>query len=154
MASSEIRSDALEAPAASGADSLIFCVTLPSVSRLSGDYTQGRRGVQPRSALVTVSLRNGWYRDNSGENVRLQKGDHADDRGACDRIPEHRAEDRPQRVGPLLRVVVACGTGNHDRLGIDHLAHDAAGRVGGDDEDFVQMQLLRRDSLQAAEERV
>src|SRR5450432_186972 len=39
------------------------------------------------------------YRDHPREDVGLQQGDQTDHRGASDRVPEHGAEDRTQRVG-------------------------------------------------------
>ena len=43
----------------------------------------------------------------------------------------------------LLRIVVTSGACDHDRLRVDHLSHDAAGRVRRDDQDLVQVQLQR-----------
>src|ERR1700674_3620084 len=101
----------------------------------------------PRSA----SLPEGWYRDHAWEDIRLQERDEPDHRGSGDRMPEHRAEDRPERMGSFVRIVVAGGTGDHDGLSVDHLSHDAARRVGRDGQDRVQVKLVRGDPLQTAE---
>src|SRR5438874_1671543 len=69
-------------------------------------------------------------------------------------MPENGAEDRTEGMRSLARVVVAGGAGDHDGLRVDHLAHDAAGGVGGDDQDRVETELLGGDALQAAEKRV
>src|ERR1700730_18813025 len=54
----------------------------------------------------------------------------------------------------LVRILVTRGAGDHDRLRVDHLSHDAAGGVCLRDQDLIQVKLLRRDALQASEERV
>ena len=98
--------------------------------------------------------RHSTTRDQALEDVGLEEGDQPDHRRARDRMPPHRPEDRPEGMGPLVRIVVAGGAGDHDGLGIDHLAHDAPGGVGRDDQRLVQVELLGGDPLQAAEQRI
>src|SRR5664279_4493401 len=93
-------------------------------------------------------------RDHPWEDVCLEKDDQADDAGQYYRVPEQLAEDRPQSVGTLVRIIVTGSTGDHDGLGINHITHDAARGVGGHDEDLIQVKLLRRDALQASEKRI
>ena len=74
-------------------------------------------------------------------------------------VPEDEAQDRP-----FLAVLLRRGGGDDDALGVDHLAHDAAGAVGRRQQDLrllvgqrqhaVVDQLAGRDRLQAAEQRV
>ena len=64
-------------------------------------------------------------------------------------MPEHVAED-----GAFLALLVGGHGGDHKTLGVDHLAHDAAGGVGCGSEDGVEAQLLGGDLLQATEEHV
>src|SRR6266568_930405 len=97
-----------------------------------------------RAFPETVSLQ-GWYRNHAWEDIGLQERDEPDHRRSGERVPEHRAEDGPERMGSLVRIVVAGGTGDHDRLSVDHLAHDDARRVGRHRQDGVQVQLLRGD---------
>ena len=54
----------------------------------------------------------------------------------------------------FLRIVVTRRASYHDGLGVDHFAHHATGRVGRHDQNLVQVQLLRGDSLQTAEKGV
>ena len=44
--------------------------------------------------------------------------------------------------------------GNNDALRVDHFAHDAAGTVGGADQDRIKSQSFGRDPLQTSEKRI
>src|SRR6266550_3498378 len=94
------------------------------------------------------------YRNNARKDVRLQESDQANHRSAGNRVPPQCSEYWPQCMSPLMGIVITCGAGDHDGLGIDHLAHDTTGRVGCHDQNLVQVQLLSRDSLQAAKQSV
>ena len=87
--------------------------------------------------------------DELGEDVGVEHDDDADDGGQGYRVPEDEAED-----GAFLADLVGGGRGDADGLGVDHFAHDAAGAVGGAHEDGAEVELLRGDFLQAAEENV
>src|ERR1700676_3236626 len=87
--------------------------------------------------------------DELGEDVGVEHDDDADDGGQGYRVPEDEAED-----GAFLADLVGGGGGDADGLGVDHLAHDAAGAVGGAHEDGAEVELLGGDFLQAAEENV
>src|ERR1017187_5631003 len=93
-------------------------------------------------------------RDHPREDICLEHDDQADDAGQYYGVPKDLAEDRSQGVGTLVRIIVTGSTGDHDGLGVNHLTHDAAGGVGGHDEDLIQVKLLRRDALEAPERRV
>jgi len=82
-------------------------------------------------------------------DVGLQRHQHADEAGQHDRMQEDVAQDRT-----LVAVPVGRGRGDDDRLRVDHLAHDAAGRVGGRHQYRRQAELFGGDPLQIAEQHV
>ena len=84
-----------------------------------------------------------------GKDVGVEHDDDADDGGEGDGVPEDEAED-----GAFVADLVGGGGGDADGLRVDHFAHDAAGAVGGAHEDGTEIQLLRGNFLQAAEEHV
>jgi len=87
--------------------------------------------------------------DHAGEDIGLEHDQNADQACEGDRVLEHETQDRA-----LMSEPVGGSRCNDDRLCIDHLAHDAAGGVGGRHQDWRQTQLLRGDLLQVAEQDV
>src|SRR5215470_17832038 len=77
--------------------------------------------------------------NQAGEDVRLENGNNSDHSRARHRMPPHGSENWSQGMGTLVRIVVAGGAGDHDRLRIDHLAHHTASGVRRDDERLVQV---------------
>ncbi len=77
---------------------------------------------QPRRGLIYLPL----LADKVGKrgNVRLQENDKADQARQRDTVPENVTQDLT-----LVSIPFGGCTGHHDALGIDHLAHDAAGAV-------------------------
>src|SRR5688572_14976339 len=102
-------------------------------------------------ALLFSGGGGGHWQDHGGEggNVGLEGDENADERGQDDAVDENIAEDLA-----FLAVVIRRGAGDDDALGIDHLAHDAAGTVRGAHEDGADTGLFGGDFLQAAEEDV
>src|SRR5207302_2591123 len=88
-------------------------------------------------------------RDELRENVGVHHDDDADDGCQRHRMPENKAEN-----GAFVADLVGGGGGDADGLRIDHFAHHTAGTVGGTHKNGAQVQLLRSDFLQAAEEGV
>ena len=64
-------------------------------------------------------------------------------------MPEEEAENRS-----LIPNLIGRGCGNANRLGVYHLAHDAAGAVSRAHQNRAKVQLLRGDFLQTAEQRI
>ncbi len=64
-------------------------------------------------------------------------------------MPENETED-----DAFVSYLLGGGGGDCDGLSIDHLAHDATRAVGGAHQNGIDAELLRRNALQAAEERV
>ena len=55
-------------------------------------------------------------------DVSEQVDDYAGHRGEAETVPEDEAQNRS-----FLPVLLGCGAGDDDALGVDHFAHDAAG---------------------------
>src|SRR2546425_6374495 len=64
-------------------------------------------------------------------------------------MPKNKSKDRT-----FVADLVRSRGGDADGLRVDHFAHHAAGTIRGAHEDGAQVQLLRGDFLQTAEERV
>ena len=60
--------------------------------------------------------------DHTGEDVGLQHNQKTNEAGEHDRVPEDEAQD-----SAFMSEPVGGRRGDDDRLGVDHLAHDAAG---------------------------
>src|SRR5437870_9203503 len=82
-------------------------------------------------------------RDETGEriHVSLQQCNDADDGSQNDAMPDDSLEDVR-----LPADLVGCGGGHADALGVDHLAHDATGAVGGTDQHLQLLFVDCRDS--------
>src|SRR5262249_51541180 len=96
----------------------------------------------------------GSHRNSALEHIGLKKSNQSYHRCPRDGMPPDFAEDRPQGMRPLVGIIVTGGARDHDGLGVDHLAHYAARRVGSHDQGLIQVELLGGDALQAAEESV
>ena len=87
--------------------------------------------------------------DEPTEYIRVEQDDDSDDRAESYGVPGDEAED-----DAFVADLLGGGGGDGDGLGVDHFSHHASGTVGGAHEDGVDAELLRSNSLQAAEESV
>ena len=76
---------------------------------------EGRGGLSAAPAVLAL------MHDHAREDVSLQHHEDADEAGERDRVEEDVAQDRAFMAEPVGRR-----RGHDDRLGVDHLAHDAA----------------------------
>src|ERR1700722_4864146 len=76
--------------------------------------------------------------------VCLQEDEDADERGEREAVQENVAENVA-----FVAVPLRCGAGNDDTLGVDHLAHDAAGAVGRAHQHGRNSNLIRGNTLEA-----
>ena len=83
------------------------------------------------------------------KNVGIDHHDDADDGRKRDGVPEYKAKD-----GPFVAYLIGRGRGDANRLRVDHFAHHASGAVGGAHENRAEVELLRSDFLQTAEESI
>src|SRR5262249_48851777 len=76
--------------------------------------------------------------NNACPEVRRDKDQDTHQKGQDQSVEENEAQD-----GPLLAMLPGRGGGPHDALGIDHLAHDPAGAVGGGQQDSCSIVLRK-----------
>jgi hypothetical protein len=81
--------------------------------------------ISPDFAYATMRgaapARPGSMHDHPGQDIGLQHHQKAHETGECDRVAKYEAQD-----GAFVAEPVGGCRGNHDRLGVDHFAHDAA----------------------------
>src|SRR5580692_1536060 len=83
------------------------------------------------------------------EDVSVQQNDDPHDRPKRHRMPRHEAENNAF----IANLLGSCGR-NRNGLSVDHFPHHSAGAVGGAHQNWIDSKLLRRNALQASEERV
>jgi hypothetical protein len=88
---------------------------LDFLRRTQGKSCTQRRSGQKAPAPSVHHAGKRWH-------IGLQHHQPADKAGKRDGMPEHEAQDRAFVAKPVCR-----GRGHDNRLGVDHLAHDAAG---------------------------
>lgn len=88
-------------------------------------------------------------RHRPAENVGVEHHDNSDDGAQGHRVPYHKPENNS-----LIAHLLGSRGGNRDGLRIYHFPHDAACAIRGAHQNRVDTELLRRNSLQASEERV
>ena len=83
------------------------------------------------------------------ENISVHHNDDSYDSPERNRVPHHKAKNKPF----ITHLLGSCRW-NGDLLCIHHFAHHASGAVGRAHQNWIDSELLRRDSLQTSEERV
>src|SRR6266404_836556 len=88
-------------------------------------------------------------RDKLRENIRIHHDDDPDNRRQRHGVPENKPED-----GAFVAYLIGCRGGDTNGLRVDHFSHHAAGAVRRAHQNRAEVELLRRDFLQSAEEYV
>src|SRR5580692_11787778 len=107
----------------------------------------GRGGFMPGGARASLAC--GEARNDAGHDVLLNDHDHDQHQGQNDAVNE-----RPCQNRSLFALQVRDAYSGGDVLRRDHLAEDAARRIGGGEEQWIQLQLPSGDDLQIAEQRI
>src|SRR5260370_24561280 len=102
-----------------------------------GPAKKSPRGRGPAGILFVLAA-SVLLRDHRREriDIGLQHHEDADKASQRDRMLEHEAQN-----SAFMPIPVGGGGGDHDRLRVDHLAHHAAGGVGGAHQHRPQAQL-------------
>src|SRR5215471_999006 len=139
-------------------ESVPSCAAMRNRRRLwnsKGRYTNLRSWNRTAWDALTYGLNNALtneiesIRNILGKNIGIYHNDHADDGCQRHRMPEQETEYRS-----FIPNLIGRGCGNTNRLRIHHLTHDAARAVGRAHENRAEVQLLRGDLLQTAEESI
>src|ERR1700730_7707297 len=99
------------------------------------------------SGGARASLACGEARNDAGHDVLLNDDDHDQHQGQNDAVNE-----RPRQDRSLFSLPVRDAYSGGDVLRRDHLAEDAARRIGGGEEQWIQLQLPSGADLQIADQ--